>query len=74
MSEEGRRRNHHSVAVTSEAYDLLTKTAESLNMDRKAIASDAILNLAKERALLLRMKGGIALAFIAGILIGMVAL
>ena len=62
--------NHHSVAVTSEAYDLVTKKAELLNTDRKAIATEAIINLFQERALLLRRKGGIALALAAGILIG----
>jgi len=74
MGEEVKGRNHHSVAVTHEAYDLLTKKAELFNADRKALASEAIINLFQERTLLLRMKGGIALAFIAGILIGMVAL
>jgi len=66
------RRNHFSVAITSDAYNLVTKKAELLRTDRKAIASEAILNLFRERTLLLRMKGGIALALVAGVLIGMV--
>lgn len=74
MSEEVKRKNHHSVAITREAYDLITKKAELLHTDRKAIASEAIANLFQEQERLLRMKGGIALALVAGILIGMVML
>jgi hypothetical protein len=66
--------NHHSVAITTEAYELLTTKAEIYNTDRKAIASEAIINLFQERTLLLRMKGGIALALAAGVLIGAVIL
>jgi len=71
---EAEKKQRYVVSVTRGAYDLITKKAESLNISRKAIASEAIINLFQERTLLLRMKGGIALAFIAGILIGMVAL
>ena len=73
-TEEVRKRSHFSVAITKEAYDLVTKKAIRFNTGKKAIASEAILNLFRERALLLRMKGGIALGFVAGILIGMVIL
>ena len=74
MSEEIRKRDHHSVAITRDAYHLLTEKAELLNTDRKAIASEAIINLFQERTLLLRMKGDIALALAAGVVIGMVIL
>ena len=70
MSEEAIKRNHHSVAITQEVYDLLTEKAAILRTDRKAIASEAIINFFEERTILLRMKGGITLALAAGVLIG----
>ena len=72
MGEEKSARDLSSVAITREAYDLVTKKAEQLHTDRKAIASEAILNLFREQTLLLRMKWSIALALAAGLMIGWV--
>jgi len=73
MGEEIIRRDHRSVAITREAYDLLTEKAKQLRTDKKAIASEAIINFFEERTILLQMKVLTALALVvAGALIGVV--
>ena len=75
MSEEGKKRDRFTVVITRDAYDLLTENARLLNSNRKAIASEAIINLFQDRMRLLYLKGGIALAFTAaGITIGVLIL
>lgn len=65
-------RDHRTISVSEQAYRVLSETASHRKVDRKALASEAILSLVRKDSLVCLLKVGIGMALIVGVFIGMV--